>query len=300
MQRWQQYLSGAEDLWILLAVCLGLFIWMTHKVMQSWKTRRLARLSGSESGATYMLPLVLTIPFYVLLIAMIVECTLMLAQKIGNVGAAYAAARAAVVWLPYETAIAKNAPDHTPIEYRLMMVKLAAARAMWPYASGSKSHQATVPADAFIEATIEQQLAALEAFSNEQDFDREYLKRKFRYAYNACTIEVKYLDAETGEPTDDPAFNAKLQLTLSYDCAIHTAGVGRWFGVKSSLGNFYVRRAATTIILENEGTKHLKLDATSQPKTDRLPSLGIRYYDRPTVANSQSSPVAGHSILEPR
>ncbi len=128
---------------------------------------------------------------------MIVECTLMLTQKIGSVGAAYASARAAAVWLPYESAMPKEAPDYTPLQHRQAMVRLAAARAMWPYASGAKAHASSEPMGELIEATAEQQIEAFQAYANDSQFDKAYLKRKFAYAYNASTVEVVYLDPVT-------------------------------------------------------------------------------------------------------
>jgi len=231
-----------------------------------------------------MLPLVLTMPFYVLLITMIIECTLMLTAKIGSVGAAYSAARAAAVWLPYESAMPKTAPDYTPIEDRELMVRLAAARSMWPYASGSKSHASDEPLDEFIDATMTQQIEAFRTYSGHQKFDAEYLKRteylkrKFAYAFNALTIAVDYFDPITRVATEKPAFNAKLQLTLHYEAPIHTFGIGRLFGEKSQTGKFFVRPVVTTVLIENEGVKpSLEGKRISPDKLSK--SLGIRYYD---------------------
>lgn len=228
-----------------------------------------------------MLPLVLTMPFYVLLITMIVECSLMLTQKIGSVGAAYSASRAAAVWLPYENAMPKNAPDYTPLEQRQAMVRLAAARAMWPYASGAESHASSGQLDESLNATIDQQIAAFQAYSGDQKFDMEYLKRKFAYAYNGSTIETVYLDPVSLEPYDDketPAFNATIELTLRYEAPIHTYGIGRLFGEKSQFGNYFIRPVVTTVLIENEGVKDLSIAnaQTSVPKAGK--SLGIRYY----------------------
>ncbi len=249
-----------------------------------------------------MLPLVLTMPFYVLLITMIVECSLMLTQKIGSVGAAYSAARAAAVWLPYENAMPKNAPDYTPLEQRQAMVHLAAARAMWPYASGAESHASSEPIDESLNATIDQQIAAFQAYSGDQKFDMEYLKRKFAYAYNGSTIETVYLDPVSGEPYDDketPAFNAMIQLTLRYEAPIHTYGIGRLFWEKSQFGNYFIRPVVTTVLIENEGVKKSSLSNQSASfSTNR--SLGIRYYLQKPSQNCAALPVMAQIGVEPK
>lgn len=230
-----------------------------------------------------MLPLVLTIPIYVLLIAMIIECTLLLTAKVGSVGAAYSAARAAAVWLPYENAMPQDAADYTPLEHRQTMVRLAAARAIFPYASGSKSHASALGLDPFVVATAKQQIEVFRAYSGNSKFDVEYLRRKFAYAYNCSTLEIKYLHPENEEvygSSQVPAFNAKIELTLRYEAPIHTFGIARLFGQRSQSGKHFVRPIVTTVMIENEGVKPshdiAKLGAGSSSQ-----SLGIRYYDRP-------------------
>lgn len=301
MQIWNRYFRGVEDIWLtlLLAVFALVFVtvkllglWVSHRAASRRQTGRLARLVGDEVGAAYMLPLALTVPFYVLLITMIVECTLMLAQKIGSVGAAYSAARAAAVWLPYETAMPKEAPDYTPLEDRQAMVQLAAARAMWPYASGSEVNTSSTQLDDLVEETIAQQIDAFQNYSGDSSFKRDYLKRKFIYAFNSSSIEIAYLDPTTEEVAKTPLFNSTIQLTLRYEAPIHTFGIGRLFGEKSKFGNFYVRPILTTVTIENEGVKrdpNPKL--ASKNKVNK--SLGIKYYERHNVTNRPAVALGG-------
>lgn len=248
-----------------------------------------------------MLPLVLTMPFYVLLIAMIIECTLMLTAKIGSVGAAYAAGRSAAVQLSYENAMPKDAPDYTPLEQRKAMVHLAAARAMWAYASGAKSQASGGPLGEFVDASIKQQVAAFQKYSGDEDFDSEYLKRKFAYAFNALTITIDYLDPISGAPyekSEAPAFNAKIQLTLEYEAPIHTYGIGRLFGKRSQFGGHFVRPIITVVTIENEGVKKLSNEESQNSTAKLINSLGIRYYKTklPSISQStESRPVVGQS-----
>ncbi len=278
MPIWNHYIAGVEDIWCLLGASVFLCVLLTWRLLRSMALHRIASFHREQSGATYMLPLVLTMPFYVLLITMIIECTLMLTAKIGSVGAAYAAARAAAVWLPYESAMPKTAPDYTPMEDRELMVRLAAARSMWPYASGSKSHVSDEPLGEFIDATIAQQIEVFQHYSGDQKFDLDYVYRKFAYALNASRISIDYFDPITGTVAEKPAFNSKLQLTLYYEAPIHTFGVGRLFGEESQVGKYFVRPIMTTVSIENEGVKPSVAGNKISP--DKLSkSLGIRYYD---------------------
>ncbi len=293
MEIWNNCIAGVEDVWCLLLINVFLLVFVTARLVRTWSTQRIASLVNDESGATYMLPLVLTMPFYVLLITMIIECTLMLTAKIGSVGAAYSAARAAAVWLPYENAMPKDAPDYTPLENRQNIVRLAAARAMFPYASGSTSHASDTPLDEFVDATANQQIAVFQAYSGNDGFDVEYLKRKFAYAYNSSTVDIKYFDPVSGEEygvQEVPAFNANIQLTLRYEAPIHTFGIGRLFGERSQFGSHFVRPVVTAVIIENEGVKqtvslNLKNSAAANPSK----SLGIKYY---TATSSFSGSIA--------
>lgn len=308
MNFWTHYITGIEDVWLALLISLFSVTHLTAKLIIAFKVRRLSTLHREQTGATYMLPLVLTIPIYVLFITMIIECTLLLTAKVGSVGAAYSAARAAAVWLPYENAMPQDAPDYTPLENRQTMVRLAAARAMFPYASGAPSHASDVVLDEFVAATANQQIAVFRAYSGNQNFDAEYLTRKFAYAYNSSTVEIKYLDPVSGGEYADnevPAFNAKIQLTLRYEAPIHTYGIGRLFGERSQFGKHFIRPAVTTVTIENEGVKKPRL-ARPHNLDPENKSLGIRYYNlhlaNPSAisawgASMQGGPTPGRQIV---
>ncbi len=73
-----------------------------------------------EDGGAYTLSYVMTIPFLMLLVALIVESTLMMTAKVGTVYSAYAAARTACVW--------SSAADWPDTQDR---IERAATQAMW-------------------------------------------------------------------------------------------------------------------------------------------------------------------------
>ncbi len=88
-------------------------------------------LHQDETGASYYLSVVLLLPLYLMLLIVTVELALLLNAKLAVTHAAYAAARAAVVWQP---------AGELPAEARLGMVYAAAASAIAPVASGNPRH----------------------------------------------------------------------------------------------------------------------------------------------------------------
>jgi hypothetical protein len=293
-------ISGSLDLWFVLFLSIFSVAWLTKRFIHACHARSLRRLANDQVGATYMLPLVLTAPFYVLLIAMIVECTLLLTQKIGAVGAAYSAARAAAVWLPYDNAMPQDAPDYTPLENRQTMVRLAAARALFPYASGSNAHVGSESLPEIVKQTGKQQIEAFRTYANNSRFEDEYLARKFAYAFRGTKVTIKYLNPESGKEygrQDVPAFNAKIRLTLHYEAAIHTMGVGRLLGQRSAVGSYFVHPTVTTVMLENEGVKASGSSIGSTKQGKLAKSLGIRYYDsRPSHGIAPLGPESNKPI----
>lgn len=277
MTFWHQYVYGFEDIWGVLLVSVFTLTSITVTFIRKMNLRNPWRIVRDQEGATYMLPLVLVIPIYVVLIAMVVECTLLLAQKVGSEVAVFAATRAAAVWLPYETALTEEAADFVPLADRKRMVRLAAAGELFPLASGSPNHVTTEALDEFVTATMLQRINAYRAAGWGKKFDDDYLQRKFQYAYRSVDIKIEYLDAVTGLATDQPESDSKIQITLIYEAPIHTFGIGRLFGERSRSGSFYVRSIHSVMTIENEGTK-MSRSPQSGHIEEGTSTLGIRYY----------------------
>jgi hypothetical protein len=62
------------------------------------RARKLASIRVGEEGVSYSLAFVLTLPFIMLFCCIVVECVMITAAKLGVHYAAYAGARAAIVW----------------------------------------------------------------------------------------------------------------------------------------------------------------------------------------------------------
>lgn len=277
MTFWYQYVYGFEDIWGVLLVSVFTLTSITVAFVKKVKVRNPWRIVREQEGATYMLPLVLVIPIYVVLIAMVVECTLLLAQKVGSEVAVFAATRAAAVWLPYESALTEEAADFVPLADRTRMVRLAAAGELFPLASGSSKHGTTEALDDFVTATMLQRISAYRAAGWGTKFDDDYLQRKFQYAYRGVDIKIEYFDAVSGTATDQPESDSKIQVTLRYEAPIHTFGIGRLFGERSRFGNFYVRSIHSVMTIENEGTKRSRAPQSGRV-AEGTSTLGIRYY----------------------
>ncbi|MBC8115465.1 MAG: hypothetical protein H7062_13860 [Candidatus Saccharimonas sp.] len=102
-------LSESVPLCLSWAAAVSLWLWATWRgghgaarfAKDSW--RRLNRdglfvALRREEGASYALPIVMTIPLYLVFCLFVAEITLMLSTKVGTVYAAYAGARSAAVW----------------------------------------------------------------------------------------------------------------------------------------------------------------------------------------------------------
>lgn len=259
MNWYNNIFRSVEDVWIVWTIsCLLLYLFtraLCSKVRR-WNGSRFVR---EERGASYSLGVVLVVPFYVLLIATVVESTLMLVVKTGTTYAAFAAARAAIVWLPDDRIPSSDAPDYIPPASRQGMVHLAAVNAMWPYASGSEQHAAGgAGAFAYDPEAAQACIEAYRRYSGGKA-PEAYLDRKWRYAAKATQIKIEHSSEE---------FNADLSVTVEFEMPLNIPGVGRFLGGRASWGGakYFTRKISSNATLEKEG-----------PKSDNQ-SLGIAYY----------------------
>lgn len=232
---------------IALAVSFAVIVWIHHVFARRGATQSLLKIGTDESGAAYSLPLVLTVPIYALMLSTVVEVTLVLGCRIGVQYAAYAAARAATVWVPAEILEAE----------RMGMIHLAAANAMTPFASGHSQHvtphQGNLVANG---STADDLIEAYKSYSSGAA-PEEYLRRKWRYAAVATGIS---LEIESDE-YDSPA-----TVAVTYEVPMNVPLVGRFLGHAAPWGanyNTYKLTARATLGLE-------------RPKSEEQ-TLGIAY-----------------------
>lgn len=194
--------------WIVSASALA---WLTRRVIVRSPWRRLRRLGRSERGAAYTLSVVLVLPIFILLIAVITETTLLLQTKIGTSYAAFAAARTAAVWLPFE-------PFDVDARERIHQAAIAA---LTPFASSRDVHlEPARTSGGFDTFEAEGVRAALNAMSD-TPIELDLVARKRAYA----TLAV---DPPKIEIVPTPR-GATATVTVTYHAPFHT-GVGRLFG----------------------------------------------------------------------
>lgn len=205
----------------------------------------------SEDGAAYSLNLAITSPFYVMIVCVLIEVTLMLNVQIGVDYAAFCAARSAIVWLPAETAGGSSPPE---FEH---MVHLAAVQAMTPYASSLDKHRRNDG------PRVDQaERAYLDTYDrltrNRNRLSANYVKSKRRYA--AAATSVRFSPSLpvilAGRNKDE-----NVTVIVTYEMPFNIPVVGRIFGERSSAGPGYVRKltSSATLMLERPRTGNGKL-----------------------------------------
>lgn len=209
------------------------------------ETTTLCRLAIDEAGAAYTLSYVMVIPFYALLICLIIESALMLTAKLGTVYAAYAAARSATVW-----------SSATTWEKAQKKAREAAFKSMTPFASGMHlgvRDLASVPAA----EEAGRFWLAYQAFAKDT-VSNKYLASKYSYARRNVNVEF------SGPPA---TWKSDIKVKVSYDFPFNVPGIGRMLGKPKfdGTGINYYYTISSEVSLPNEGPK------------DGLKTIGIGY-----------------------
>lgn len=241
---------SVEHIWLLwLASCVTLTV-LLHQLLRRFRWHGIRPLALREEGAAYSMVYVLTVPFYMFVICLVVESSLILIAKIGTVYAAYAGARALIVW--------QNA---NPNE-RVKRTQQAIAQAMAPFASGDISVGAPPDSQDVNFAT------AYHQYSPSAPGNTRYLQNKYQYAW-------KYVPTETAlPPINATKGDELLTVTFKYEAPIHTPIIGKLIGHKAGSNNFYSVSMTTSVTLQDEGSKAKDFNDPSKGKPTEL---GIPY-----------------------
>lgn len=256
---YHELFRSVEDVWILWGVSIVLLAFLGRILFrnlsesltkESWR-HLLRRFLQEERGAAYSLSFVLVLPFYVLLVALILETTFTLNAKLGSVYAAFAAARASVVWT---TVYEENphaelpVPESEAIANAETMAHKSAVIALTPFAGGVKTASPGGKAERF----AAEYARAFENYSNVGIKDRVsdgYIKRKFLWAWKNTKITLDY-DEEQENP-----WEKEITCTLTYASPFSIPLIGRLLGGKSD-GNEIVRDVVSTARLPNEAPRN--------------------------------------------
>jgi hypothetical protein len=192
----------------------------------------LRRFANDEEGAAYTLSYVMVIPFYALLMCLIIETVLMMTAKLGTVYAAYAAARTASVW-----------SSHTTWDKVQKKAQKAAVKSMVPFASGTQSVFSNIPTDPAVLADGAVYFAGYKTYTKEP-VSKEYLAAKFAYASRSVVVKID------GPPATS---NAPIKARVTYEFPFNVPGIGRILGKWSPGGYRFTLTSEATI--PNEGPR---------------------------------------------
>lgn len=196
-------------------------------------------------GASHILTVTIQLPLLIIMIATVVEVSLILLTKNGLEYSVAATARAASVWLPAEGSV----------EERLERIRIAANSSFAPFASGRELHANGVPADSGSQVVEEAFQTSLSQFAGRSP-DSDWLKQKIRYCRQAMRIRIKVYadqDPRTGlnrlvsssghvevdfvgrRRQDENDFsNPRMDVYISYEKPIDLPGIGAFMGGRAS------------------------------------------------------------------
>lgn len=262
---WRDYFTSVGDVWLLWAVCLVAMVFLVRRAYRGRNWAGAAAFAADERGASYALSYVLTFPFYLILMCLIIQATLILMVKMGTVYAAHAAARTAIVWRPSLPERTTDETDQVRYDYTIKKAQRAAALGMTPFASGTREHRdgmwklGRIPAKGvLIDAPLYLRMYQRNARHNtgQSDADQYMLQRlgpnelaktlyvinKFLFASAATSVEF---EQEKLVP-----WNEDFQVTVTYTMPMQIPAVGRLFGNRYAA--FYARDISTSVTLPSE------------------------------------------------
>jgi hypothetical protein len=255
---------SVEIVWI--AWGLGILLLPLVVYIAAWQVSQFSRrpvslsaFHADQHGASYSLSFVLTLPFIVGLIVLILQTSFLLVAKFGTMHAAFMAARAGVVWT---TSDERDVPVSNVAGYFDNFPKAqekataAAVRAMTPFSSGfftkQASGQAREDAGKFLDvyrryiAGSQTELTARRG-GRTISMRENYIRNRFIYAAHATKVEL------TGEGSGEP-WQLDLRARVTYEYPVMIAQIpllGQFFGRRTDDGR-HVFDLTSTAVFQNE------------------------------------------------
>lgn len=246
------------DIWLVWFAAVLFLAGTLGAQVQRIDGRRIKRFFADEGGASYALPYLLTFPVYLMVVALIIQATLILFVKMGTVYAAYSASRSAIVWRNAEVK-GENVPDGSALAQR--KAKQAAVNALAPFASSNANHRTgmffVLPGD--LPGAIQYELTYRRLANGNVSSDKavispfvgkpksiapsSYVRNKYRFASLATSVKL--------EPPD-PDWNAPFKTTVTYEMPMVIPGAGRILGTWWKSFRFYSRNIVSTIEMPSE------------------------------------------------
>lgn len=269
--------ESVEWVWFAWTFCLALFLIMTRRAMQRSVWRSLGSFLGDESGASYALPYVMTLPFLMVIVCCLIQGTLILLAKFGTIHAGYGAARAAIVWQgsdPDSAGESRNHAEHyadraaiigmTPFSAGINMARVDRMLMFtYPSAGGMSrlDREAFLQTEGRLYEPMYRRLAALgesgdpsPVILNADQLSRDsYIDQKLRVAAICTDAKILSGDDIIGF-NDDVSVEVSYKMPLQVPLAAHIFDndpLAGWFGSD----RYYSRTITTTVTLPSEAAK---------------------------------------------
>ena len=266
------------DVWILWAMSLALMTGLLFRGIQRFRWATVSSFWRDEEGASYTLPYVLCFPIVMLIFCIIIQATLILLVKFGTVHAAYAAARAVIVWQASDPEDAEQGQENAQF-----YADRAAMLAMTPFASGYTSHLERIFPGVLAQAVQTNRIpkAGLATVALDRIFNlytgmyerlgnqssepqghspiitnpnqlakADYVRNKLLFAAMATTVEF---------PESPAGWNDAVSVKVQYRMPMHIPGTVRVFADETPgawlFPKYFVRKVTTTVTLPSEAAE---------------------------------------------
>ena len=188
-------------------------------------------LHQSEDGAAYTLSYVFVIPFLMLLVALLVESSMLMSAKLGTVKAAYSAART----LSVQSTFVSQAEARSRAETE-------ARRSMVPFASGITENSSS---------NYDHESDLLQAYNdwNDDPASQFYFSGKTHDAFSALKVDIDQYPS---------TWDAPIKISVTYEFPFRVPGVGKLLGKRK--GNGYVLPIESTVLFHNDGPQNQSQD----------------------------------------
>ncbi|MDR2439837.1 MAG: hypothetical protein LBE12_10770 [Planctomycetaceae bacterium] len=205
---------SVEAVWILFGLCI-IFLPVIILLLRNRRTEPISikNFHADEHGASYTLSFIMSLPFILGLIAVMMETSFILVAKFGTLHAAYMAGRSAIVWT---TSDHKDYPVNSAESYFKKFpsvqekAETAAVRAMVPFAGGfyNKSGNTSSKAEQYVKVYREfissnaEQLQAQQVDKRGQSIQMkdQFIKNKFAYAQQTTKVKLTGQSQNGNEP----------------------------------------------------------------------------------------------------
>lgn len=239
-------------IWILSSLLLALVLW---RVLSRLRQIDFLNLMRAEDGSAYVISYVLAFPLFMLLVCAVVQSTIILVVKMGNVYASYATARSAIVWLEAEPQAGSRD------QIRRDRIEHAAVNAMAPFGSSSGIHARWLGTDSSLNGS-ETYFDAYRSYSR-GPAPRAYISRK----YLCAREQTEILSLSPNQPSEDEPVTVKLQYMMPFHIP--------WFA--KLLGHDRYMPIETEVTLPFEGAHRPPSESGYRRQPSGYP-MGIPYY----------------------